>query len=45
MLSSLAPGSLETVAILSGCFLLVLIFEFSNDLHEPDNAVATVIDT
>src|ERR1700743_1027767 len=45
MLSSLAPGSLETLAILSGCFLLVLIFEFSNGFHDTANAVATVIYT
>lgn len=45
MLSSLAPGSLETVAILSGCFVLVLIFEFTNGFHDTANAVATVIYT
>jgi inorganic phosphate transporter, PiT family len=45
MLSSLVPGSLETLAILSGCFLLVLIFEFSNGFHDTANAVATVIYT
>jgi PiT family inorganic phosphate transporter len=43
MLSSLAPGSLGAVAILSGCFLLVLIFELSNGFHDTANAVATVI--
>src|ERR1700761_5033356 len=45
MLSSLAPGSLGALAILSGCFLLVLIFEFSNGFHDTANAVATVIYT
>jgi PiT family inorganic phosphate transporter len=45
MMSSLAPGSLEALAILSGCFLLVLIFEFSNGFHDTANAVATVIYT
>jgi inorganic phosphate transporter, PiT family len=45
MLSSLAPGSLETLAILSSCFLLVLIFEFTNGFHDTANAVATVIYT
>src|ERR1700748_3134098 len=45
MLSSLAPGSLETAAILAGCFLLVLIFEFANGFHDTANAVATVIYT
>src|SRR6201992_3880702 len=45
MLSSLAPGSLETAAILCGCFVLVLIFEFSNGFHDTANAVATVIYT
>lgn len=45
MLSSLVPGSLETLAILSFCFLLVLVFEFSNGFHDTANAVATVIYT
>jgi inorganic phosphate transporter, PiT family len=45
MLSSLAPGSLETLAILCGCFLLVLVFEFTNGFHDTANAVATVIYT
>jgi PiT family inorganic phosphate transporter len=45
MLSSLVPGSLETLTILSLCFLLVLIFEFSNGFHDTANAVATVIYT
>jgi hypothetical protein len=33
-MSSLTPGSLESLAILSGCFLLVLIFEFSNGFDD-----------
>src|SRR6201992_4547150 len=45
MLSSLAPGSLETAGSLCGCFVLVLIFEFSNGFHDTANAVATVIYT
>jgi PiT family inorganic phosphate transporter len=45
MMSSLTPGSLEALAVLSGCFLLVLIFEFSNGFHDTANAVATVIYT
>src|ERR1700753_3889610 len=45
MLSSLAPGSLASLLILAGCFLLVLVFEFSNGFHDTANAVATVIYT
>jgi PiT family inorganic phosphate transporter len=45
MISSLEPGSAGTIVILSGCFLLVLIFEFSNGFHDTANAVATVIYT
>src|ERR1700744_5920759 len=45
MLSSLAPGSLASFLILAGCFLLVLVFEFSNGFHDTANAVATVIYT
>src|ERR1700744_5666917 len=45
MISSLEPGSVGTIVILSGCFLLVLIFEFSNGFHDTANAVATVIYT
>src|ERR1700761_2212647 len=45
MLSALAPGSYASLIILAGCFLLVLIFEFSNGFHDTANAVATVIYT
>lgn len=45
MLASLAQGSPATLAILAGCFILVLIFEFSNGFHDTANAVATVIYT
>lgn len=45
MLASLAPGSPATIAILAGCFILVLFFEFSNGFHDTANAVATVIYT
>jgi inorganic phosphate transporter, PiT family len=45
MLASLAPGSPATIAILVGCLILVLFFEFSNGFHDTANAVATVIYT
>ncbi|MBV8925643.1 MAG: inorganic phosphate transporter [Bradyrhizobium sp.] len=45
MLASLAPGSAATIAVLVGCFILVLFFEFSNGFHDTANAVATVIYT
>ena len=45
MLASLTPGSAATIAILAACFVLVLIFEFSNGFHDTANAVATVIYT
>lgn len=45
MLASLAAGSPVTIAILVGCFILVLFFEFSNGFHDTANAVATVIYT
>jgi PiT family inorganic phosphate transporter len=45
MLSSVVPGSLVALTILSACFVLVLIFEFSNGFHDTANAVATVIYT
>lgn len=45
MLASLAPGSSVTLAVLVGCFILVLFFEFSNGFHDTANAVATVIYT
>jgi PiT family inorganic phosphate transporter len=45
MLASLTQGSPATIAILVACFILVLIFEFSNGFHDTANAVATVIYT
>jgi PiT family inorganic phosphate transporter len=45
MLSSIAQGSPAALAILTGCFVLVLVFEFSNGFHDTANAVATVIYT
>src|SRR6201996_591986 len=45
MLAALAQGAPLTVAILTGCFVLVLAFEFSNGFHDTANAVATVIYT
>jgi inorganic phosphate transporter, PiT family len=45
MLASISQGSPEALAILSVCFLLVLVFEFSNGFHDTANAVATVIYT
>jgi Phosphate transporter family len=45
MLASISQGSPEALAILTACFLLVLVFEFSNGFHDTANAVATVIYT
>jgi inorganic phosphate transporter, PiT family len=45
MFASITQGSPEALAILAGCFLLVLVFEFSNGFHDTANAVATVIYT
>ncbi|MCW6512704.1 inorganic phosphate transporter [Lichenifustis flavocetrariae] len=45
MLAFLAPGSPATLAFLFACLLLVLVFEFSNGVHDTANAVATVIYT
>src|SRR6202012_1156910 len=45
MLASLTQGSPITIAILASCFILVLVFEFSNGFHDTANAVATVIYT
>src|SRR5208283_1611751 len=45
MLAFLAQGSPLALAVLSGCPVLVLIFEFSNGFHDTVNAVATVIYT
>jgi inorganic phosphate transporter, PiT family len=45
MFASISQGSPEALVILTACFLLVLIFEFSNGFHDTANAVATVIYT
>jgi|SRR5215831_14008069 len=45
MLASLGEGSALMMAVLSACFVLVLVFEFSNGFHDTANAVATVIYT
>lgn len=45
MLHTLAQGSPLVLAIITACFVLVLIFEFSNGFHDTANAVATVIYT
>ena len=45
MLATIVQGSPEALAILAACFLLVLVFEFSNGFHDTANAVATVIYT
>jgi PiT family inorganic phosphate transporter len=45
MFASISQGSPEALAILGACFLLVLVFEFSNGFHDTANAVATVIYT
>jgi PiT family inorganic phosphate transporter len=45
MFATLAQGAPATLAILGFCFVLVLIFEFSNGFHDTANAVATVIYT
>jgi inorganic phosphate transporter, PiT family len=45
MLTTSAPGSVGAIAVLVGCFVLVLFFEFSNGFHDTANAVATVIYT
>ncbi len=45
MFASISQGSPEALAILTACFLLVLVFEFSNGFHDTANAVATVIYT
>ncbi len=45
MLAHLATGSTPTLVLLGLCFVLVLVFEFSNGFHDTANAVATVIYT
>ena len=45
MFSHLATGSTPSLILLGLCFVLVVIFEFSNGFHDAANAVATVIYT
>jgi PiT family inorganic phosphate transporter len=45
MLSAFPPSSTAALVVLVFCFVLVLIFEFSNGFHDTANAVATVIYT
>ena len=45
MLAHFAPASGAVVAMLIGCFILVLAFEATNGFHDTSNAVATVIYT
>jgi PiT family inorganic phosphate transporter len=45
MLAHFAPASGIVVAMLIGCFVLVLAFEATNGFHDTANAVATVIYT
>ncbi len=45
MLTHFVPGSGATIAMLLGCFALVLMFEATNGFHDTSNAVATVIYT
>ncbi len=45
MLVHFVPSSDAVVAMLIGCFILVLAFEATNGFHDTSNAVATVIYT
>jgi PiT family inorganic phosphate transporter len=45
MLSEVIPSSAAVIAMLIGCFVLVLAFEATNGFHDTSNAVATVIYT
>ena len=45
MLAHFAPASGIVLAMLAGCFVLVLAFEATNGFHDTANAVATVIYT
>jgi PiT family inorganic phosphate transporter len=45
MLVHFVPSSDVVVAMLIGCFILVLAFEATNGFHDTSNAVATVIYT
>ncbi|MGI4941952.1 MAG: inorganic phosphate transporter [Janthinobacterium lividum] len=45
MLVHFAPSSGVVLAMLTACFVLVLLFEATNGFHDTSNAVATVIYT
>ena len=45
MLAHFDPASGAVLALLIGCFILVLAFEATNGFHDTSNAVATVIYT
>jgi PiT family inorganic phosphate transporter len=45
MLAHVTPSSDVVIALLIGCFILVLAFEATNGFHDTSNAVATVIYT
>ena len=45
MLAHFAPSSGIVIAMLIGCFVLVLLFEATNGFHDTANAVATIIYT
>ena len=45
MLAHIVPSSDAVIALLIGCFILVLAFEATNGFHDTSNAVATVIYT
>ena len=45
MLVHFVPSSAAVIAMLAGCFVLVLAFEATNGFHDTSNAVATVIYT
>ena len=45
MLVHFTPASAAILAMLIGCFILVLAFEATNGFHDTSNAVATVIYT
>lgn len=45
MFAAVPAGSSLALVLLGACFVLVLVFEFSNGFHDTANAVATVIYT
>jgi PiT family inorganic phosphate transporter len=45
MLVHMMPSSSLVIAMLIGCFIMVLLFEATNGFHDTSNAVATVIYT